>query len=119
MAAARAHGASSEAARAARHTGGRALTVAGDSVPVMDPVVVAGVVGGAFALGGVVLGGAMNWAACRGAERRAAAARRDELYLSVVDVYTRLDLALMDLWLVMSDDHGRLREMSPNRRRRL
>jgi hypothetical protein len=61
----------------------------------MDPVVVAGVVGGAFALGGVVLGGAMNWAAGWDAERRAAAGRRDEAFGALVEVCTRLQSEAM------------------------
>jgi hypothetical protein len=38
-----------------------------------------GVIAGAFALGGVVVGGALDWVRAAIAERRAAAGRRDEL----------------------------------------
>jgi hypothetical protein len=70
---------------------------AGGSVLVVDPVVVAGVIGGAFALGGVVLGGGMNWAASRGAERRAAAGRRGEHFIALVDAVGRLQSEAMIL----------------------
>jgi hypothetical protein len=48
------------------------------------------IVAGAFALGGVVLGGAMNWATGRGAARRAVAGQRDEAMAALADVCVRL-----------------------------
>jgi hypothetical protein len=48
------------------------------------------IVAGAFALGGVVLGGAMNWAAGRGVARREVAGQRDEAMAALADVCVRL-----------------------------
>ena len=72
----------------------RVLPVPGGSVPVVDATVAASWVAVAGTLGGVVVGGGLDWVRSARAGRKAEAARRDELYVSLLEARTRLQAGL-------------------------
>jgi hypothetical protein len=88
--------------------------VPGGSVPVVDATVAASWVAVVGTLGGVAVGAGLDWARSARAERRAAAGRRDELYISWLEAATQLQVEVAGLRALLAAAEREMQKVPPD-----
>jgi hypothetical protein len=80
----------------------------------VDAAIAASMVAVAGTLGGVVIGAGLDWARSARAERRAAAGRRDELYISWLEAATQLQVEVAGLRALLAAAEREMQEVPPD-----